>query len=115
MICCCIPSETHTFVVVEQTVHVKRSCMCVSCIVYCDYYYTYCLASIPHHKPLDNLADNIDDPIYQMQKDAFTISKESLSDFKKIGKGTMKAKLLLVNICACAMYQFMLSVNFFFS
>ncbi|XP_065907462.1 uncharacterized protein [Dysidea avara] len=43
--------------------------------------------SIPHHKPLDNLADNIDDPIYQMQKDAFTISKESLSDFKKIGKG----------------------------
>jgi len=47
-------------------------------------YYIFSLASIPHHKPLDNL----DDPIFQMQKDAFTINKASLSEFQKIGKGT---------------------------
>ena len=48
------------------------------------------LDSRPHGKPLDKLAEevqDINDPIYQMQRDAFTIHKEALSDFKVIGKG----------------------------
>jgi len=56
------------------------------------------LASIPHPKPLDNLADNLNDPIYQMQKDAFTIGKESLSDFQNIGKGTTGGYTYIVAI-----------------
>lgn len=49
------------------------------------------LASIPHNKPLDD----IDDPIYQMQRDAFTISRESLSEFQKIGKGACQHDILI--------------------
>lgn len=56
--------------------------------------WSYCVIyeyidSRPHGKPLDKLAEDqdINDPIYQMQRDAFTIQKEALTDFRVIGKG----------------------------
>jgi len=55
----------------------------------------YALASVPQNKPLDNIAEEISGSINQMQKDAFTISRESLSDFKKIGNGMCIPVLLL--------------------
>ena len=49
------------------------------------------IGSKPHSKRLDKLAEDqdINDPIYKMQKEAFTIQKEALSDFRVIGKGVL--------------------------
>jgi len=47
----------------------------------------YALASVPQNKPLDNVAEEISKSINQLQKEAFIISRGSLSDFEKIGNG----------------------------
>ena len=55
--------------------------------------------SMPPGKQLDNkLARglNINDPLYQMQRDAFTIGMEALTNFRKIGEG--------MYVCALFMY-----------
>ena len=58
---------------------------------------------------MDMLAEevqDINDPIYQMQRDAFTIHKETLSDFKVIGKGLC----VCLSVCHCVFVPVFLDV-----
>ena len=49
---------------------------------------------------MDKLAEDVDDPIYQMQKEAFTIEKEALSDFR-VNWERCVCLCLCVGVCLC--------------
>ena len=48
------------------------------------------------------MVQDINDPIYQMQREAFTIQKEALSDFTVIGKGVCVHVCVYVCVCVRA-------------
>ena len=64
---------------------------------------------------MDKLVEDVNDPIYQMQKEAFTIQKEALSNFRVIGKGVCVTVFVYVCMrgctCACVCMSVCLSVH----
>ena len=61
------------------------------------------LDSRTHGKQLHQVAEveDINDPLYQMQREAFTIQKEALSDFKVIGKDLRVCVCVSVCVSVC--------------